>query len=215
MGEYLYCIIRMGETPKMDFEVRGIGNREIRCANYNDLTAVISETPLKEYKPTEEYTKEHKNVNLHILENHTLLPVAFGMVFKNKNILLNTMRRLYPVLKKSLRLVDNKIELGVKVVIHKELDVEKTFGKDKEKLRKECEADFAALDKIAVQAKAGKLFSERLVLNRSFLVDREKIDKFSAAVEKLRDKYKKLKIQYTGPWPPYNFVNIRIMGRGR
>lgn len=214
MGEYLYCIIGKG-NPQEPLEAKGIGDSQIRYANYKDLTAVIGEAPLKEYEPTDEDTEKHRDVNLHVLKNHTVLPVAFGMVFKNKGILLNTMRRVYPVLRRSLRLIGNKIELGVKVVIPKDADFEKTLGKGREEFRKECEADFASLDKLAVQAKSGKLFSERLVLNKSFLVDREEIDKFSAAIEKLRGKHKELKIQYTGPWPPYNFVDIRIMGRGR
>lgn len=208
MGEYLYCIIRK-ENPEENFEVKGMENSEIHCVNYADLTAVIGEVPLKEYKPTEENIEKHKEVNQYILKNHTVLPVAFGMVFKNTGILLNTMRRVYPVLKRSLRLMDNKIELGVKIIIPKDKMT------DKEGIKKMCEADFSVLNNIAVQSKSGKLFSDRLVLNTSFLVDRNKIDEFSDTINKLIEKYKELKIQYTGPWPPYNFVNIRIMGRGR
>jgi len=208
MGEYLYCIIGK-KNPQENFAIKGIGNSELRCVNYRDLTAVTGETPLREYEPTEEYTEKHKEVSLHILENHTVLPVAFGMVFKRKGILLNTMRRVYPVLKRSLRLIDNKIELGVKVIVPKDKSI------NKEEVKKKCEAAFGILNKISVQSKLGKLFSDRLVSNMSFLVDRSKIDEFSDMVTKLEKKYKNLKVQYTGPWPPYNFVDIKIMGRGR
>lgn len=207
MGEYLYCIIGKENSPK--FEIKGIENSDIHCANYRDLTAVVGEAPLKEYEPTEEYAEKHKEVTLHILRDCTVLPIAFGMVFKNKGILLNTMRRVYPVLKRSLILIDNKIELGVKVIVLKDKVI------DREGLKKRCEADFGVLNKIAVQSKSGKLFSDRLVLNRSFLVDRGKIDEFSDMVANLREKCKGLRIQYTGPWPPYNFVDIKIMSRGR
>ncbi|PYX92631.1 MAG: gas vesicle protein GvpF, partial [Acidobacteria bacterium] len=34
---------------------------------------------------------------------------------------------------------------------------------------------------------------------------------FDSIVNKIAKKYgKRLKFKYTGPWPPYNFVNIRL-----
>lgn len=216
MGEYVYCVIKRKKIP-IDFAIKGIEDSDVYTINYNDLTAVASKAPMKEYKPTEENTEKHKEVSLHVLKNHTVLPVAFGMVFKTRGVLINTMRRVYPLLRKSLRLIDNKIELGVKTILPKDIeDFESEIGKSKDEFIKECEEEFVnGLDKIAAQSKNGKLFSERLAFNRSFLVERDKIDNFSAELEKLGNKYNPLKLQYTGPWPPYNFVDIRIMSRGR
>lgn len=217
MGEYLYCIIAKDGASKK-FDVRGINNEEIRCIDYKDLRAIVGEAPMKEYEPTEENTERHKQVALNVLKDHTVLPVAFGMVFKTRGVLINTMRRVYPVLKKSLRLTDNKIELGVKVVFPNDpKEIEKLAnGKSKEEFIAECESEFVnALKKTVAETKKGKLFSERLVLNHYFLVDRTRIDEFSAVLGKLDDKYGALKTRYTGPWPPYNFVDIRIMSRGR
>ena len=63
------------------------------------------------------------------------------------------------------------------------------------------------------QSKELKLFSDRLVMNTAFLVDRDKIDIFSDEIEKLENKYANLKVQYSGPWPPYNFVDIQILSK--
>ena len=216
MGEYVYCIIERKNAPK-NFEIKGLEDSDVYTINYHDLTAVASKAPMKEYEPTEENTEKHKQVSLHVLENYNVLPVAFGMVFKTRGILINTMRRVYPLLRKSLRLIDNKIELGVKTILPKDTEAfQSKIGKSKDEFIKKCEEEFVnSLDKIAVQSKNGKLFSERLAFNRSFLVDRNKIDNFSAQLEKLGNNYNSLKIQYTGPWPPYNFVDIRIMSKGR
>jgi len=196
MGEYVYCIIKKKKTP-MNFEIKGVEDSDIYTINYNDLTAVASKAPMKEYEPTEENTEKHKQVSLHVLENHTVLPVAFGMVFKTRGVLTNTMRRVYPLLRKNFRLIDNKIELGVKTILPKNIEVfESKTGKSKEDYIKTCEEEFVnSLGKIAVQSKNGKLFSERLAFNRSFLVERDKIDGFSAELEKLNNKYNSLKIQ--------------------
>ncbi|MBU2639303.1 MAG: GvpL/GvpF family gas vesicle protein [Nanoarchaeota archaeon] len=214
IGEYLYCITTKKDAPK-EFNIKGMEDSDIRVMFYRDLAAIVSKAPLKEYEPTEENVEKHKTVALHILKDHTVLPVALGMVFKKMGILTSTMGRVYFVLKKSLNLIDNKIELGVKVILPKNFE-ESNNGKSIEELREECKTEFAKkLDGIAVESKEGKLFSDRLALNMSFLVDRNNIDKFSDILGKLDDKYNDLKVQYTGPWPPYNFVDVRIMSRGK
>jgi hypothetical protein len=48
-------------------------------------------------------------------------------------------------------------------------------------------------------------------MNAAFLVEREREGEFDSAVNKIARKYgQRLKFKYTGPWPPYNFVNIRL-----
>lgn len=215
MGEYVYCVIAKKDAPK-EFKVKGLEDNKISVIDYQDLAIIVSQAPMKEYPPTEENVERHKAVELSLLKDHTILPVAFGMVFKTSGVLINTLRKVYPILKKSLRLIDNKIELGVKVIFPKDLEKVDFNGKSQEEFQEDCEKEFVdALSSLAVESKKGKLFSERLVFNRSFLVDRSKIDEFSEVLGKLDDKYPSLQTKYTGPWPPYNFVDIRIMSRGR
>jgi hypothetical protein len=46
------------------------------------------------------------------------------------------------------------------------------------------------------------------VLNAAFLVDRKRLDEFRAAVGSHVREYQPrgLAFDFTGPWPPYNFV---------
>ncbi|MBI5073547.1 GvpL/GvpF family gas vesicle protein [Candidatus Woesearchaeota archaeon] len=214
-GEYVYCIISRKNAPD-NFGITGIKGEPVYCIHYNDLSAVVSKAPMIEYKATEENTTIHRDVNQHILKNHTVLPVALGMVFKNRGVLINTMRRVYGVLRRSLRLVDNKIELGVKAILPKDKEVfegcvEKSVGE----FRKLCEEEYLKeLRELSVETKEGKLFSERLAFNYSFLVEREKIPLFTEKITTLEEKHNQLLTKYTGPWPPYNFVDIKIMGKG-
>jgi len=48
------------------------------------------------------------------------------------------------------------------------------------------------------------------VLNRSYLVEREDREAFDDAVARIRDAHEEVTVQYTGPWAPYNFVDIEI-----
>lgn len=54
------------------------------------------------------------------------------------------------------------------------------------------------------------MFSELLVVNRSFLVERDEREAFDQAVGDFQEEYEGLIVHYTGPWPPYNFVDIKI-----
>jgi Gas vesicle synthesis protein GvpL/GvpF len=47
-------------------------------------------------------------------------------------------------------------------------------------------------------------------MNAAFLVARDKEAVFDARVKEIGAAHDKLTFRYTGPWPPYNFVNIRL-----
>jgi hypothetical protein len=49
-----------------------------------------------------------------------------------------------------------------------------------------------------------------MIMNAAFLVARDQEAAFDARVKELGSQYDKLTFRYTGPWPPYNFVNIRL-----
>lgn len=50
---------------------------------------------------------------------------------------------------------------------------------------------------------------KEMILNISYLILNEKVQEFQKTVERLRNYYspKGLWVEYTGPWPPYSFVN--------
>lgn len=63
----------------------------------------------------------------------------------------------------------------------------------------------------AVASRAGKPIGDKMIMNAAFLVEREKANEFDSRVQDIARKYEgKLAFRYTGPWPPYNFVNIRL-----
>ena len=63
----------------------------------------------------------------------------------------------------------------------------------------------------AVASRHNKTIGEKMILNAAFLVERDKSGEFDQTVQELAQQYEgKLRFLYTGPWPPYNFVNIRL-----
>ena len=69
---------------------------------------------------------------------------------------------------------------------------------------------FEQLRPVAVASRANKPIGDKMIMNAAFLVTREQETAFDAKVKEIGVRYDKLDFKYTGPWPPYNFVNIRL-----
>lgn len=69
---------------------------------------------------------------------------------------------------------------------------------------------FEALRDVAVASRTNKPIGDKMIMNAAFLVSRDKEAAFDAKVKQIGQRLDKLTFKYTGPWPPYNFVNIRL-----
>jgi hypothetical protein len=68
-----------------------------------------------------------------------------------------------------------------------------------------------SLRPVAVASRSSKPIGDRMMMNAAYLVERAREHEFDAAVKALSQKYEDvLSFKYTGPWPPYNFVNIKL-----
>jgi hypothetical protein len=62
----------------------------------------------------------------------------------------------------------------------------------------------------AVAARINKPIGDKMILNGAFLVSRDNEAAFDQCIKHVAAQHEKLTFKYTGPWPPYNFVNIRL-----
>jgi hypothetical protein len=69
---------------------------------------------------------------------------------------------------------------------------------------------FLALRDVSVASRSNKPIGDRMIMNAAFLVTRAMESAFDARIREIGGRYEKLTFKYTGPWPPYNFVNIRL-----
>src|SRR3954464_1326299 len=65
------------------------------------------------------------------------------------------------------------------------------------------------LGRLAAATKLGDPMHEQMLANVAFLVDRERVREFDAAVDALdRELGDDIRLRYTGPLPPHNFVDV-------
>lgn len=69
---------------------------------------------------------------------------------------------------------------------------------------------FDMLRDVSVASRSNKPIGDKMIMNAAFLVSRDKEAAFDARVKRIGDQFPSLTFKYTGPWPAYNFVNIRL-----
>lgn len=204
-SKYVYCIIKSPEKS-INFGNIGFQGHEVYTLDCDDFCPVVSNEPFKKYEvDNDEEINIHQNVINEVMKQYSIIPVAYGMIFKNKKLIKVSIRAGKQAIKKAITIVDNKVELGIKIFLPNDSE------RDEQKLGQCKTESIERFGEIASHSKNLKLFSSRLLMNTSYLVDREKIQTFSDEVEKFKLKYPEYKFQYSGPWPPYNFVDIHIL----
>ena len=71
-------------------------------------------------------------------------------------------------------------------------------------------AIFDQLRDVSVASRINKPIGDKMIMNAAFLISRDQESAFDAKVKSIAGQFDKLTFKYTGPWPPYNFVNIRL-----
>ncbi len=243
-GKYVYCIIESKDTRS--FGPMGIGGRgdDVYTVHYEGLAAVVSNTPLIVYDPTRENVFAHEQVNETVMREFTVLPMAFGALFRTEQDIIELMRGTYSALLDVFAKMEGKVEFGLKVNWDRDRVIAEIEQENEEirhlkeqitsratgstyfarmqlgrlvetALAEQSDAYvrevYSVLRDTAVASRANKPIGDKMIMNAAFLVERDREAEFDQKVKEIAAKYEgKLSFKYSGPWPPYNFVHIRL-----
>ncbi len=241
-GKYVYCIIKT-QTP-LGFGPLGIGAEPAvtHTVNFRDIAAVVSNTPMVVQDPTRDNVLAHQRVNETVMQQHTVIPMSFGTVFKTDDDIIELLRSAYDAFVDVLNKMQDKFEFGLKVLWDRDQIIREIEEEDEDirRLKGEISSQkgstyfarmqygrlidvalqarseryvaeiFHGLRDVSVASRSNKPIGDRMIMNAAFLVAREAEAAFDARVKEIGLRYDKLTFKYTGPWPPYNFVNIRL-----
>ncbi|APW98274.1 protein gvpF [Halobiforma lacisalsi AJ5] len=202
-NRYVYGIV---DGDPVEFETDAVaGADQVYTISHRRLGAVVSDIDTTDPEETDEDAQRHDDVLREIMDDRerAIVPMQFGMSFESDRTLKNVLRGARPAFRRAMSDVEGRIELGLKIVREEDADV------DVEAIEAAVEDE---LEPIAAQSVPNDLFSDRLVLNRSYLVDREDREAFDEAVAQLEadDGHEDLTFRYTGPFAPYSFVDVEI-----
>ena len=63
---------------------------------------------------------------------------------------------------------------------------------------------------VSVASRINKPIGDKMIMNAAFLISRNQEQAFDRKIKDIASRLDQLTFKYTGPWPPYNFVNIRL-----
>ncbi|WP_255193948.1 GvpL/GvpF family gas vesicle protein [Natronobeatus ordinarius] len=202
-NRYVYGVVDAGDA--VEFETDAVAGAEaVYSIRHRRLAAVVSNVETTEPERTDEDATRHDEVLREIMAydgGRTVVPMRFGMVFESDRALKNVLRGARPAFRRTMREIDGTVELGLKVVRDEDDDV------DEATIR---EAVANELEAIAEASTENGLFSDRLVMNQSYLVPRDDRERFDETVAGLESAHEELTFRYTGPFAPYSFVDIHV-----
>lgn len=230
--QYLYGVVRA--VGELDFGLIGLGvpPADVRAVREGDLAALVSTAPGPVVDPTRSHLLVHQRVTEAVLREHTLLPVAFGTVLDSEAQVRGFLRTAHDAFSQALAALEGKVELGLKVVHHREHLARRLELEDEGLCRRADEAEAeherrlgtavdervqqdmqTLLDGLGPLAAASRTWApvgERMLLNAAFLVRRDAVAAFEAKVRSLAAHSDTYTFRFTGPWAPYSFVDVRL-----
>jgi hypothetical protein len=243
-GLYVYGVIESRAGVSFGKSSIGGASEDVSTVHYGDIAAVVSRTPVFIFDPTRDNALAHEHVIETVMKNYTIVPMAFGTVFRTSEDIKEVLKSIYPSLKDVLRQMTGKLEFGLKVTwdrdriieelkrehddihrFHQELTrkhLQSTYfarmqlGRMIDKALAELAANYVrdiydGLRGVCVASRDNKPIGDKMIMNAAFLIQKEREAEFDAAVNRIAQKFgDRLNFKYTGPWPPYNFVNIRL-----
>lgn len=202
---YVYCIVR-ADAP-LRLEVAGLDERRpVRAIRHQGLAAVVSEVPCEDPDPSRANVLAHERVNEAVLRDRTVIPMAFGTVFQSSEDVLELLRSGHDTFDDVLGKLHGKIEFGLKVFS----PPGQGALADAAAARQHADGFLERLRDVCVASRTSATIGDRMILNAAFLVERQRQGDFDQRVHEIAAEHEELTFQFTGPWPPYNFVAIRL-----
>lgn len=196
-GLHLYGIVRArgwrGRRRTDDLD----GNN----VRYRDIAAFVRPAPFAEPATDDVAIRAHQREVERIMHRTTILPAPYGIIFRDREAVAAFLEDQYLSLDEGLNYVDGHWEVRLHIGPAKG-EVEAGMGD-------RAAAVYAELRRDARAAVPFPREMDRL-LSAAFLVPRSSWIDFIERAESLGAARPELSVDVTGPWPPYDFVRIKL-----
>lgn len=181
----------------------------VRGIPFRDLAAVVTDQPaFAMEEPGPHQIDAHRVLVDALFRRMTVVPAPPGVIFRGQDVLLRWLELHYVAISDALAFVEDRVAARVHAVRADGPAEDKEAGAD---LASAATEAFRALRRRAVATVPLRLEEVTgLMLSGAFLVDRELWKDFLTAVDEQRDAHHLLRFDVTGPWAPYDFVQMQF-----
>lgn len=194
-----------GPTPP----VRGVG-----VVSFRDLGALIADAPYSTPAPDAQHVGEYRRVVEGTFARQTILPAPFGTVFRSREALTRWLELHYFTLIEALTFLNDRAMARVTVHYADDEPEPTSLTIDMEVIETTAAETFRVLRRHAVASLAGDVSANgpAPAARASFLVERDRWSVFADVIREEQKRLRDLRIDCTGPWPPYDFVRMQFGG---
>jgi hypothetical protein len=172
-----------------------------------DLAAICGGSEYATLEPTDERVAQYTEVVGAYAQRGAVLPAPVGVVFRHRDAVQRWLELHYVALSDALSFVDNRVAGRVHVWRPGPAE-EREAGSD---LAAVAAESLRALRRTAVTTVPLRLEKVTgIVLSAAFLVEQELWKEFVSEVEAQGRRAPNLRFEVTGPWPPYDFVQMQL-----
>lgn len=119
-GKYIYCLIRLDREPEA-FASPGMGGAKVFTIPFQDIGAVVTNSPVIRYPVSRENTLIHEKVIEEVMEGYTVLPVRFATIAEDEEKIKKILEKEYSKFTDLLKKMKGKKELGLKAIFKEDV----------------------------------------------------------------------------------------------
>lgn len=172
-----------------------------------DLAAICGRSEYKRFEPTAERVAHHAGLVNEYARRGAVLPAPVGVVFRGRDSVERWMELHYVALSDALSFVDNRV-VGRVHVWRPGAPEEREAGSDLAAVAAESLRQLRRAAVTTVPLRIEKVTG--IVLSAAFLVEEKLWKQFAEQVEEQGKRAPNLRFELTGPWPPYDFVQMQL-----
>jgi len=234
--KYLYAISASGEDRT--FDVPGIDGGAVYSVSKDGVSAVVSDCSRQKIRPERVHLAAHKDVLKRLMQESTVLPMAFGMIADNVTDVRRMLSRNKRLFQTQLDSVAGHVEMGLRVtwdvpnifeyfvdqhaelraardrLIRQEdkLELGQLFDRLLNEVREAHYEKLAeALEPCCAEIKLSPARNLNEVVNLNCLVPRDGQKQMEDAVFAAAALFDhNYALDLNGPWAPHNFVEMQI-----
>jgi gas vesicle protein GvpL/GvpF len=114
-GRYLYAVTE-GVPDQHQFSVPGMEASSLYAIGDVQVAAIVSDVPNQQVRPERKRLASHHNVLKNLMLEHTVLPMAFGIIADGSEAVRRILRKNRDSFESELERVRGKVEMGLRVV---------------------------------------------------------------------------------------------------
>jgi hypothetical protein len=172
-----------------------------------ELAAIVAPTPYVAAEASEEHARSMGDQIAEYGRRGAVLPAPLGVIFRSRQAVTRWLELHYVALSDALSFVDARVAGRVHVWRPGDPS-EREVGSDLAAAAAEVLRDLRRSAVATVPLRTEELTG--IVLSAAFLVDQELWKEFASRVTEQGSRVNDLRLELTGPWPPYDFVHMEF-----